>query len=66
MKAVSPVREAITTALELAGLLLLNAAVAILLARVDLVLGLAAAGLLLLADSWLIVRQAPTRKDGDE
>lgn len=67
MKAVDVVvREVITTALELVGLLLINAAVAVLLARVDLALGLATAGALLLADSWLIVRRAPTSKGGDD
>lgn len=58
-------REVVSTVLDLAGLLLVVTAAAVLAARIDLVLGLAVAGAGLLGVSWvgdLGARRAAARR----
>lgn len=59
-------RDQVTTILELAGLLVLNASATLAVARIDLPLALATCGVLLLGTSALIVATAPKRHRGQE
>lgn len=59
-------RELITTALEVVGLLLLAVALGVYLARFDTALGLAGAAAVLIAESFLVDALAGSSAPGDD